>query len=160
MGGDTDIQPIATLTKSRICRIPYLHMWYKRHLHPSPELSSIFLLLLSGNCPTSCLCELTGYLTYMGSHGICPSVSGLFHFAQCSSVSQVVSEGPSFSRLDNIPCMYTPCGHHSLMDPCIASTFYFPFVFLGPHPWHMDVPRLGGQSELQLPAPQPQRHQI
>ena len=31
--------------------------------------------------------------------------------------------------------------------------FYFLFfVFLGPHPWHMRVPRLGVKSELQLPA--------
>ena len=26
------------------------------------------------------------------------------------------------------------------------------FVSLGPHPWHMEVPRLGVESELQLPA--------
>ena len=26
------------------------------------------------------------------------------------------------------------------------------FCFLGPHPWHMEVPRLGVQSELHLPA--------
>ena len=25
-------------------------------------------------------------------------------------------------------------------------------LFLGPHPRHMEVPRLGGESELQLPA--------
>ena len=24
--------------------------------------------------------------------------------------------------------------------------------FLGPHPWHMEVPRLGVESELHLPA--------
>ena len=30
--------------------------------------------------------------------------------------------------------------------------FFFFFVFLGPHPQHMDVPRLGVKSELQLPA--------
>ena len=29
---------------------------------------------------------------------------------------------------------------------------YLFFVFSGPHPWHMEVPRLGGESELQLPA--------
>ena len=28
----------------------------------------------------------------------------------------------------------------------------FIFVFLGPHPKHMDVPRLGVESEPQLPA--------
>ena len=32
------------------------------------------------------------------------------------------------------------------MDEC------FLFVCLGPHPWHMEVPRLGVESELQLPA--------
>ena len=29
---------------------------------------------------------------------------------------------------------------------------FFYFCFLGPHPWHMDVPRLGVESELQLLA--------
>ena len=33
----------------------------------------------------------------------------------------------------------------------LHNTFFF-FVFLGPHPWHMEVPRLGVKSELQLPA--------
>ena len=26
------------------------------------------------------------------------------------------------------------------------------FVFLGPHPWHMEIPRPGAELELQLPA--------
>ena len=30
--------------------------------------------------------------------------------------------------------------------------FSFFFFFLGPHPWHMEVPRLEVKSELQLPA--------
>ena len=30
--------------------------------------------------------------------------------------------------------------------------FFFFFVFLGPHPWHMEVPRQGVQLEFQLPA--------
>ena len=30
--------------------------------------------------------------------------------------------------------------------------FYFLFCFLGPHPWHMEVPRLEVKSELQLLA--------
>jgi len=34
----------------------------------------------------------------------------------------------------------------------LSFTFFFFLVFLGPHPWHMVVPRLGVQSELQLPA--------
>ena len=31
------------------------------------------------------------------------------------------------------------------------SSFYL-FIFLGSHPWHMEVPRLGVKLELQLPA--------
>ena len=30
--------------------------------------------------------------------------------------------------------------------------FFFFLLFLGPHPWHMEAPRLGVSSELQLPA--------
>ena len=30
--------------------------------------------------------------------------------------------------------------------------FFFLFVFLGPHPQHMEVPRLGVEPELQLLA--------
>ena len=30
--------------------------------------------------------------------------------------------------------------------------FFFFFIFLGPHLWYMEVPRLGVESELQLPA--------
>ena len=30
--------------------------------------------------------------------------------------------------------------------------FFFFFFFSGPHPWHMEIPRLGNKSELQLPA--------
>ena len=33
-----------------------------------------------------------------------------------------------------------------------TSFFFLSFVFLGPHPRHREVPRLGVQSELQLPA--------
>ena len=33
-----------------------------------------------------------------------------------------------------------------------AESAAFLFLCLGPHPWHTDVPRRGGQSELQLPA--------
>ena len=33
-----------------------------------------------------------------------------------------------------------------------SKKFFLSFVFLGPHLWHMEVPRLGVQSELQLPA--------
>ena len=34
----------------------------------------------------------------------------------------------------------------------ISFFFFLSFVFLGPHPWHMEVPRLGVYLELQLLA--------
>ena len=30
---------------------------------------------------------------------------------------------------------------------------FLSFVILGPHPWHMEVPRLGVQLELQMAGP-------
>ena len=41
--------------------------------------------------------------------------------------------------------LYPLCPHHPTADNPFHSFF---FVFLGPHPWHMQVPRLGVQSEL------------
>ena len=32
--------------------------------------------------------------------------------------------------------------------PLEEVNFFFLGVFLGPHPWHLDVPRLGVESEL------------
>ena len=34
----------------------------------------------------------------------------------------------------------------------ICSNMIFLYFFSGPHPHHMEVPRLGVESELQLPA--------
>ena len=39
-----------------------------------------------------------------------------------------------------------------IMTQSKTSEIYFIFVFLGPYPWHMEVPRLGVAWELQLPA--------
>ena len=41
------------------------------------------------------------------------------------------------------------------MDKYIYMSIFFFFAFfffLGPHPWHVEVPRLGNELELQLPA--------
>ena len=38
----------------------------------------------------------------------------------------------------------------------MVGTFFFFFFFLGPHLWHMEVPKLGVKSEVQLLVyPQP-----
>ena len=43
------------------------------------------------------------------------------------------------------------CSSHPLV-PFFSFSFLFFFCFLGLHPWHMEVLRLGVESELQLPA--------
>ena len=56
------------------------------------------------------------------------------------------SKSQAFLLLVSISC---PGGCTGLGKPV---TFFFFFCFLGPHPWHVEVPRLGVSSELQLPA--------
>ena len=56
------------------------------------------------------------------------------------------------------PPQWLPVSTLNAWISCSISQFYFFFfwslssVFLGPHPLHMEVPRLGVQLELQLPA--------
>ena len=46
-------------------------------------------------------------------------------------------------------------------EVALAINVLFLFWSLGQNPWHMEVPRLGVQSELQLlPTPQPQQRRI
>ena len=52
---------------------------------------------------------------------------------------------------------------HRNYSTCLrVESLYYLFSFLGPHLQHMEVPRLGVESDLQLPAyiPQPQQHRI
>ena len=46
----------------------------------------------------------------------------------------------------------SPCKTTTRIQIFIFSFLFFFFVFLGLHPWHMKLPRLGVESELQLPA--------
>ena len=53
------------------------------------------------------------------------------------------------------PCMFV----HRTDDRNREHSFFF--VFLGPHPWHTEAPRLGLELGLYpWPTPQPQQHQI
>ena len=53
-----------------------------------------------------------------------------------------------------IQCYYTCSKQVQIYIKAIFQIFFFFFFFcfLGPCPWHMEVPRLGIKSELQLPA--------
>ena len=58
---------------------------------------------------------------------------------------------------EDVASLFCPAGLSPSPDPVI--TFVFCFVFLGPHPWHTEVPRLGSNwsCSCQL-TPQPQQH--
>ena len=52
-----------------------------------------------------------------------------------------------------LPSLSLPHTIHSLKNQGYRGFLYFVlFGFLGPHPLHMEVPRLGEEWELQLPA--------
>ena len=51
-----------------------------------------------------------------------------------------------------MPHMQACCCPHSFIQLTTAFIYLFIFAFLGPHLWHVEVPRLGVKLELQLPA--------
>ena len=51
-----------------------------------------------------------------------------------------------------ILCVYIFVYRKDKIYICVRILTRFFFFFLGPHPWHMEVPRLGIESQLQLPA--------
>ena len=56
-----------------------------------------------------------------------------------------------FSTCGN-PINPGPFTHLSIISLVILLLLFVCFVFLGPHSWHTEVPRVGVQSELQPPA--------
>ena len=53
----------------------------------------------------------------------------------------------------NIPLIWQKTDVHCTSKKCsFYHSIFFSFFFLRPHPWHLEVPRLGVESELQLLA--------
>ena len=73
-----------------------------------------------------------GSWLHLGSLVCCPSFSG-FPFLLLTPAPSSLSPDPVLKNL----------------TPILLFIF---FAFLGPHPWHMEVPRQGVELELQLPA--------
>ena len=57
----------------------------------------------------------------------------------------------SFLVFIPLPVLCSSCCLSLELAPCL-SDFNSTFIFLGPYPWHIEVPRLGIKLELQLPA--------
>ena len=75
---------------------------------------------------------------------------GLFFFPSCKFQGQGLNLSQSYSLCHSYSNAGSLTHYATAGGPFII--FYFTFCFLGPHPWHMEVPRLGVKSELQLPA--------
>lgn len=59
-----------------------------------------------------------------------------------------IGQGGGSPRAHTLPVAFSL--RHRLLLEFFFSFFFFLFVFLGPHPWHMEFPGLGVESELQL----------
>ena len=72
------------------------------------------------------------------------------------SCFQKEERASSYSEIDENILFLLPrpvCPQEKLFLLLLLLLLFVCFVFfLGPHPWHMEVPRLGVKSELQLPA--------
>ena len=58
----------------------------------------------------------------------------------------------TYTYLSRAVCLSLLLFYHLKFSQILLSHLIFFFCFLGPHPRHMEVPRLGVESELQLPA--------
>ena len=80
----------------------------------------------------------------------------LFIFGYTHSMWEVLRQGSNLSHSYSNTRFLTHCTIRELpplqfLFSLSLSLFFF-FFFLGPHPWHMEVPRLGVELELQLLA--------
>ena len=78
---------------------------------------------------------------------LCPSPDLL---EVLSGVRRALFFLPSLGYRAHIRSHINPHFREALLD--YSSSPSLSLSFLGPHPWHMEVPRLGGRSELKLLA--------
>ena len=82
----------------------------------------------------------------MGTPVICHFASGFIGSLLCLKNSSTLLHGAKCSSFSATTSLFSESG-------CFLLLLLFVFLaFLGPHLWHMDVPRLGVKLELQLPA--------
>ena len=124
-------------------------------LRVNTGLSPPLLLMLSVACPTS-QTELVGsFSTVENISGGLPDSSpppfpSLLYQFRLVLTPECGSPFP-LSLSWNFPCL-PPCFRSPISQFCITFFFFSFFIFLGPHRQHTEVPRLGVESELQLPA--------
>ena len=113
-------------TSAQACKL-----WESRN-HPSSSLWGI----LTGPRESSCLCFPTGLtLTFQGHTQPKNKPWKVWLYCQQHGINREINFTLFFSLLPSLPSFRF----------CFV---LFCFVFLGPHPWHMEAPRLGVQWEL------------
>ena len=91
------------------------------------------------------------YFTPSPSATLCPSLSTILflHLIQMC-LSPTILKSPFCSHLTSPRPFIPSCVGRDKYS--INYYYYYYYYFSGLHPWHMEVPRLGAESELQLPA--------
>ena len=105
--------------------------------------------------------SLLGSPPWPGGHRCCSWAWGCASRSIPLVLTQALSTHSCCPVHSRSQALSSPCAwSHGLSAPWSFLCLCFCF-FLGPHPWRLEVPRLGVKSELQLrPTPQPQQRQI
>ena len=129
----------------------HLEVWLLTYTTAHGNAGSLTYWVRPGIEPLSSFIEEK---TVLGVLKICLGPATSVHQGEGTLVHSAVQKGVLFwnacfwSQILNFShsliCSPT-CGHYD-------EFFFFFFFFLGPLMWHMEVPRLGVKSELQLPA--------
>ena len=116
----------------------------------SPNCPSALGLLLSDTLASIPLSEGTVLAQPGGLDHVCRDADRLGHQDADLSPLASLQHAQDQHRIYNLPAFFS---NTDLRQKTVekAETFFF-LVFLGLHPRHMEVPRLGVKSELQLPA--------
>ena len=146
--------------RSCTCRPTAQQHWIQAHPRPTPQLLAtprsglhkVFLFLMSG---TDVDLKFFAFIYISDWHSICHILELMLYWLcknnlecfllKCSESMYVASIYQIFGDLE------FPCETIWAWYLFVWIVFFF-FFFLGPHPLHIEVPRLGVETELQLPA--------
>ena len=76
----------------------------------------------------------------------------MWWLVECAHPLQPPAPFGSLRLLSHVSLGEEPNVKIHLVEAHVCTFIIITIVFLGPHPQHMEVPRLGVESELQLPA--------
>ena len=123
-----------------------------RYLHSSSFFKKIVLLFLKLHCPVFQVTDIFTCFIYSAAEPLFLNflTSIIVFFSSVTSVWFFIMFSISFCWNYHFVQLFRLC-FPDLSEHFndLLMTFFF---FLGPHLWHMEVPKIGIKSELQLPA--------